>query len=380
MLQMNMKIKINSIIFGCVMCANMLAGFVNLFIPINNLFVFVIFLGGVISFTLYGNIFFKNKFKVWLIFFILIFLSQFLISIFSGEYPISTYYLQCFVFIGMTCLFIGSRPLNFKVVRKTVQVIALLSIVYYFNIITLESTIYNSELQMGMSYSILPVIFVNYWSLFNSEDEKKWKVLACVQLFIGIYALTNVMTRGAWLCLFIFIFINILNLDINSKKKIILIYLFPIIIFTGLIIIRKYFISSELFYALFIEKQGDMLNGRTNLFNNSFSYRGIFSLLFGSGIGAFFTKYDSYPHNLFGQLFYDQGLIVILLISIPIIQSVKYIYTNFKYKSEIAYMLLILSCISLIKLQFSSEFWIDQSFWLLIGQSIYIKTNKKEQV
>lgn len=114
--------------------------------------------------------------------------------------------------------------------------------------------------------------------------------------------------------------------------------------------------------------QGDLSNGRSNLFN--FVIQGIKEhYLVGNGIGS--ITYNSlgryvYPHNLFLQMWYDLGIIVSLPLLWLVGKSARKTMFDSSISKEAVTMLMLVFTLSIPRLCYSSEFWDNTTFWLLI--------------
>ncbi len=113
---------------------------------------------------------------------------------------------------------------------------------------------------------------------------------------------------------------------------------------------------------------GDLSNGRSDLY--AFVIQGIKeNYLIGNGIAS--VCYDSYgmyiyPHNLFLQMWYDVGIIVSLPLLWMVGKSVKKTFFDFSISKDVMAILMLLFSLSIPRLCYSSEFWTNIPFWLLI--------------
>lgn len=84
-----------------------------------------------------------------------------------------------------------------------------------------------------------------------------------------------------------------------------------------------------------------------------------------------------YPHNIFLEIMVDFGYIIGAVLSILLIFFVfKAIFSKISYRYSMT--VLVLTSISLIKLQFSGTFWDDQFFFMLLGTLLAQKYIKKQ--
>ena len=131
--------------------------------------------------------------------------------------------------------------------------------------------------------------------------------------------------------------------------------------------------------------QGDLTNGRSNLFN--FVIQGIKdNFLVGNGIASIayksFGRYV-YPHNMFLQMWYDLGIIVSLPLFCLVGKSAKKTIFDSTINKETVTMLMLLFTLSIPRLCYSSEFWVNTTFWLLImftaSPNIYLSFKENEE-
>ena len=118
------------------------------------------------------------------------------------------------------------------------------------------------------------------------------------------------------------------------------------------------------------------VTGRSDLFKivfDKFYYFGIFSVLFGNGIGSFgFFEHGSdlsgYPHNLFLEVLFENGIIVVL----PFVLLLLYLI--YKFGKEVLYQLKISLGISLyffINAMFTGD--ISYNFFIFIFYLIFLQ-------
>lgn len=365
-------------ILGIILIMNFVVGFINEYIEIQNLFpILIAFLGALL--VAYNLIKKKLKAQINIGIFgvVCMFAVQLIFSALLINRPITIYYIQCFGCVAIPCMYIGSADIDLRIVRHTSLIAALMCCTYYCTLLTKEYTVYNSAEQMGTAYSLVPIICISCWTIMHTRDRWGWKLIAIVHVCACIMLFVRFMTRGAWACIFVFFVICVLTWKKKRSVKIVAIAAGPIIAVMVYYLLISCFVNTDLYQLLFVAKSDDFFNGRTDLYLKAFSYRGVIPSLLGSGIGAFYTENrQTYPHNLFGQLYYDQGLVVMLYIIVIIACAMILFWKYNKENKQDAYLLLLLLCASILRLMVSYYFWIDQLFWVFLSyvtKEYYIK-------
>jgi O-antigen ligase len=124
----------------------------------------------------------------------------------------------------------------------------------------------------------------------------------------------------------------------------------------------------------------DVSNNRAPLYQQAWSGF-LDSPLWGQGV-ATFNNFSGYPHNLFLQMLYETGILMIIPISFFILKAIKTIVirnaaNGYDYRFVTFFFL-----ISMNQLMFSSYFWRNHCFWLMIWCIIgilYRKTQNNPQ-
>lgn len=360
--------KFNGIFLGIAAVMNFAVGAVSDYIAVSNLFPLSMIALGIVAILtniLYGQVMWRVSVKEFFFFFV--FTVQVLVGVILGRSSNSIYYAQCFFCIGIPSLFLATRKIDYDILRHTVLIVAIGSISHFISILSREYTIYTSGEQMGNAYSILVILFVAGWTLLDSDDHVLWKIISTIVVVLCFSILIKVMTRGAWLCVFAFLGYLLWKKTKRRKLFLLVIIFAPLLVIIAWSIFTKYISHSEWFANIFSLKAGDLLNGRGNLLEYGFSYRGIFKMIFGSGIGAFYGSYRTYPHNLFAQLYYDQGMVALLTVVCFFISGCKGLMYNAVNGEKSDCFLILVICAGLVKLTVSSYFWIEQLFWIMMG-------------
>jgi len=129
--------------------------------------------------------------------------------------------------------------------------------------------------------------------------------------------------------------------------------------------------------ALLLIDTDNILNGRQELYNNAIEmFKN--NVVLGNGIGSFDLSNFTYPHNLFLQIASESGVLLLIPTAYILGYGLMLCLRN-RDKSHAIFVLFLFS-ISIPKLLFSSSFWIDQRFWLLIGYLFYIRFQKEQNI
>lgn len=360
--------RYNGVLLGAAIIMNYIVGAINDIVFVSNLFPLGMLLLGMLTFAM--NIVLGQEdfsISVTLIGFVWIFAFQIMIAL----NPLlrihkSVFYAQCYVFVGLTSLYMATRKKNIDSVRHSVLAFAGVFGYHLIKILNMEYTVYTAGDQMGNAYAILAIIFSALWTLIDSHDSWRWKGIACVELILCFAIMIKVMTRGAWLC--IFAFSGFLALKKSKGKQLFIYFILgmPILIIVSYIIFVKVIKESSWYNAMFAMKSDDVLNGRGSLLKQAMTYRGFLPMLFGSGVGAYFETYLIYPHNVLAQLYYEQGILIlfyVLHLLCGIVEAFKGALAN----NQEDYLIIVVVCSAFVKLMVSSYFWIEQLFWILMG-------------
>lgn len=358
--------KNNSIILGIVLILNFVVGAINDYLSISNLFpIGMLGLGilAIVNNVIYGKVGLRISVPIFI--FTLLFLFQICISVVYVSSDITLFYVLCFFTIGLPSIYIATRKNNINYVRHTVILVAAFCFLHFFNILTLEYTVYTAAEQMGNAYSLLIIFFISIWTLLDTKDKFFWKILAGLECTMCLLILLKVMTRGAWVCIAVFLFFLVWKKTKKNFKLYLL--LLPIVLLATVFFVVPYFVESNLYYNLFYMKSGDIMNGRNELYNMSTSSLNVLEVLFGAGIGSFYNKYQTYPHNIILQLFHDQGIVSLFVIMYICIKSLNGLVDGFFNSNQRDYLTILVVCAGIVKLMLSSYFWIEQLFWIAIG-------------
>lgn len=374
--QENIKaIRRNSIILALLITSNLLANTISIYIVIPNIYAYIII-------TLFILSILKNGFKVniYTLFIIFIILLEFAFSFVFVNSETTKRFLICFLSVAIPSLVISNNTYNFIGVLKATQIISIFCLPYYIKVITTDYTIYDSGHLMGLGYAILPIILFSLSLFFHFPNINIiWKVISVFNLVVLSMISTKMLSRGFFACIAAYIFIE-MCIKLKEKPRNLFIFLiFTVFLVTAYFaIFRKYIIDSEWYYYIFEMKAGNFLNGRELDIQMVLEKKPLHQVLFGKGIGSF--KKDSgfdYIHNILGMIYYEQGIIVALMLFILICKSIfKILRGSINEQYNLKLLMLILLASSICKLMVSYYFWIDQLFWIYVSLSMKILANK----
>ena len=355
------RLNLNSILLGILLSANLIASSLSVFIIIPNIFAVIVILLGAVSLLATGFLYSRNIFIM-----VCIVLLQFLLSYIYINSITTGIFLLSFLAVSIPSMFIASKPFDIYKTMKTIQVIAILCVPYIYSVINTDYSIYDSGLLMGLGYALLPVIASSLIILYGNYG-KKWNLLAFINITIMLIASTKFISRGFFISLATVIAIlTILKIKERPRLGVSLLILIFIILIPFSMSISRSVTSTQLYYNLYELKAEDQLNGRASDIQNILEYRSLSSVIFGSGVGSYFSNHKSaYIHNIFGMAYYETGIISALAILAIILKAVLTVFNESSYETKITIIFLL--CTSVIRLMFSYNFWIDQIFWVFVS-------------
>ena len=354
-----------SMIVGLILNGNFIVNTISHFVKISSLYaVYMISLGMICLLVNKSVPIISNK-KVFLC--VIVIFLQFFFSIWEIGNIRTNHFFQCFIAIGLPCCLIGMNNFEEMIACKTVIVSSLVCAANYYYINTGTYNVYNSGEQMGLAYSLLPPIMVSIIVLLGT-DNKKWRIVSIFTILLSVFSLFKLMTRGAYICLLAFIFFVVaLNIKTWLKRKTSIIGVMLGISLIMFLMLRYPIYESAWYHHVFGLKSENILNGREIDIEALKEWRGMWKSFWGSGIGSYKANTgNDYIHNIFGQVYYEQGIYSAFFLLLIIISSIKSII-----KRQVNNRLLLaLIAVSVLRLQMSYYYWIDATFWLFIGVSM----------
>lgn len=371
------KIKRNEIIMSLAITANFIVDAISMILPMDNMFAYYMVALGIAS-TIVSSIVIDKK-----IFLLSIILSlQIGCAFFFVNSDTTLKFALCFVAIGIPAMMLSVKTIKIYNVFSLIQWIGLFGFPRYIHLLQMEYTVYNAGEQMGISYEILPLFISAIIILFNKKKfSNKVLWITIYNSIMGILVFARLMTRGAILCIIVAIWLSIcFKIQFNKKFLLRFIIASVAIVLVYFLFLRSTIINSRWFYYIFELKKNNVLNGREADFQNLYQNVGLFEVLFGHGIGSYLKIYGrgyDYFHNLFGQLFFEQGLITLLIVLIIIFKGIHMMFSDCDEPTR--WMLLLLFCTSVVRLMVSYYFWTDQLFWVFIAYVINVVRRYKRE-
>lgn len=231
---------------------------------------------------------------------------------------------------------------------------------------------------MSLSYyMLLPAL------LFLDKLMERFSLKTFIPLILSLLIILSLGSRGAILCILVFIFFKFFSPYFKKSYKKIIIRVallmigFIILIFLDNIIESLYnfllsFGINSRTLILFLE-DGVHLSGRDTIYKNTIAEI-LKSPLIGIGIAGDRRITDGYAHNFFIEMIGGFGLIIGSIICISIIFLViKSLLTKDKEKYDLTIMWLSLG---FVHLMVSSSYLIDIKFWILMGLLMNCKFSK----
>lgn len=382
----NKKENINSLLIALFLCARLIVQSLPEQLQINNILVILLSLVFIIA-ILNNNLVFNIKLAFVFSIVILAFSITFL---FNGLDQNTILYLINFLIYGGLGLYLSG--VNFSI-NRTYKYIIYISIILLPFIVSKD---YRSESEtwMGISYSILPLLFAGIIYISTVKDKVQFKMLTAFTMLIYLLEIISIFTRGALIALLLFVVIfTIVRYFRSSFKRNFTLFIVLMIIWfvynnleKFLTTIYEYLLNNGL-HIRFIEKTlhlmsyDNLLNGRNNYYE--LAINGIKnSPVFGNGIGSYETDTGLiYVHNLFLQLAYEGGLIFIVPCAVILICGIYIVFSEKVDKSTRMFIWFIYS-IGIFRLLVSSVYWREQTFWYLLGLILLYKKsrNKSEPI
>ena len=289
----------------------------------------------------------------------------------AGQEVIKTYF-QFYVIAGIGSLLVSSYSYDFETFIKAFILLGLIFApkIVTTNYSTLEYEVDNDE-WMSKVYAIMPYIIASLYYLFEGE-KKLFKVLSVVCILSYSTMVILHTPRGAIVAMFlsfiVFLYqkatnkgVNILIILIVILLIVVLLYVFWNLIFNWLQTVAD---DRQLRWLQKFVDTDDISNNRSSLYSDAIN--GFVSKpLFGHGIASF-HDYERYPHNLFLEMMYETGILMLIPMAVYIFIAIS-IILRCDNKIDVDYRIItFLFLNSFVQLMFSSFFWRNTCFWMLI--------------
>ena len=236
---------------------------------------------------------------------------------------------------------------------------------------------------MHRAYSLLPSVLFVLWQYIKNR-----RIIDLVFFCIGLVLILSMGSRGPVVCILFFVGSYLLFFKQYKRpivfKSIIIGILSLLFFYTQYIaelmvaFFSKYSLSTRVFDMMlddaFLNYEDS--NGRNIIheilfqkLNNDTGGIG-FGLFSDRSTIAMFSEEITYSHNMFVELWFSFGYYVGTFIALLLLVFVAFFFYKIKNRDKQIFALLLFS-VSVIKLQFSSSFIVDQSLFFLIGYCIY---------
>ncbi len=319
--------------------------------------------------------------------FLFVIISSILTNSPQGRIVIREYTLF-YLIAGLGSLLIINYKYDFELFLKSLIIIALLisPFVLNSNYSTLLYEADNDE-WMGAIYAITPFLVGCIYYFFVGE-KRLFKALAILVLIFYFSMFIMHTPRGAVVTVMASIMVFTLQRMLDNGWKMKNVILMSVMVVVLLVIVSEVLLvflqdvatDYELRWLVKFVLDEDVSNNRAPLYQQAWSGF-LDSPLWGQGV-ATFNNFSGYPHNLFLQMLYETGILMIIPISFFILKAIKTIVirnaaNGYDYRFVTFFFL-----ISMNQLMFSSYFWRNHCFWLMIWCIIgilYRKTQNNPQ-
>lgn len=240
---------------------------------------------------------------------------------------------------------------------------------------------YTPGRRMSITYYMLPlfialildIVFFDKGKKFTKRLRKYILYLIVFYVYINFYLVFA--SRGALVAIFVCLLLCLISkIKTRIRKILCTIVGFSIIIvlyisMQNILMSINELLNSMNIYSVTLERTIELFeeenvgNGRDGVYENAIN--GIKEHPFlGNGIGDFDNKYQTYPHNVVLQAWYEGGIINMIVILVPIIYSIYLMTFSNKISNDNKYLLILLFSISTVRLMISYEYWKDNYFWI----------------
>lgn len=287
-------------------------------------------------------------------------------------------YFQFFLITGIGSLLVANFEYNFEALLRAFILIGLVlsPIIINTNYSTLLYDVDNDE-WMAKIYAILPYIVASFYYLFEGKKIIfKLLSIACILLYSSMVIMHTprgaVVTILASILVFFYQRMSIKGvrrsrLVIYGIVSIAIVFIFSNVILEFLNTIADEY---ELRWLLKFVASDDVSNNRSPLYAEAIQGF-IDSPIWGNGI-AKFHNYQTYPHNIFLEMMYETGIIMLVPFSFYLFKAASMIIKCKSHKYIDYRLVTFLFLISIIKLLFSSFFWREPAYWMLMWMVISI--------
>jgi len=380
----NQTAKINNLCIALFLCARLIVLLLPTQLQFDNILVLILSL--IFAVVILNNKFvfyLKTALVVWLV--IMAFLITF---IYNGPNSNNILYLLDFFVYGGLGLYLSSLTFSMEKVYKYIVCISVVMLPFVLS----KDFQMESDVWMGLSYSVLPLLFAGIIYMTTVDGKLYFKYLTALTLLIYMFKVITFFTRGALLATIIFlvIFIFVRYFETSFKRNFILFIMLIVIWFfyknlQQVLTLANGFLLDNGIHIRFIEKTlhlmeyGNLLNGRDNYYE--LAMQGIKNSPFlGNGIGSFEANTGLiYVHNLFLQLAYEGGVLFTVPCTLMLIYGIYMIVFSKKVDPSTRIFIWFVFAVGIFRLLVSSVYWGEQTFWYLLGFIMLYKKSRSNE-
>ena len=278
----------------------------------------------------------KNQLYVYLFILLLFLLSAFLCKYSGGNEKDLYEYFSLFILTGTGALMVSNNKYDFdKVMQSFIILSFLLAPVLLTKSYSTKTYEVSNDEWMAYSYRILPFLVAAVYYLY-SGTSKWFRLLSLLLLALFFPVFIAHTARGPFVALVGSVLFLLIQKQIKNgiKQRMILgeifVFLFFVLMGFDLIIevLGKLTNRYELRFMTKFLFADDISNQRTPIYIAAFNGF-VESPLWGNGISSFAWKYNAWPHNIFLQMMYETGLLMLIPFSYILFHSVKMMISKY---------------------------------------------------
>lgn len=284
-------------------------------------------------------------------------------------------YFVFFIALGASMLCISNSKVDVIRLLQVIILMAFVLIPFALRADFSDGDLRDYQAWMGQSYNILPFVVAPIYYLFWG-DSKVYKMLSLVTIVPYMSIMLSHAPRGCILAILLSPVFCMFQKELYKKNRIgktitiLFVSFIVVVIFSGpiLSVLSRVHMSTNFNFLNKFFVLEDASDGRNLIYADAFAGF-LDSPIWGNGIASFWD-YTMWPHNIFLQMMYENGIIVI----IPFLVILYFGFVLIKsphVNKDVAIYLSFLFIISMVELMFSSYYWKKQSFWLLVWTILY---------
>mgnify|MGYP002624791542 FL=1 len=293
-------------------------------------------------------------------------------------------YFTFFLALGVSMLFISNDKVDVVRLLQVIVLMAFVLIPFALRADFSDGDMRDYQAWMGQTYNILPFVIASIYYLFWG-DSKAFKILSLITVVPYMSIMLSHAPRGCILAIVLAPIFCLFQKELYKNNRIgktitaLFIVFAIILVFSGpiLSVISRIYLNSNYNFLNKFFALDDATDGRSALYAEAFA--GFLEHpLFGNGIASFWD-YTMWPHNIFLQMMYENGIIVIIPFLVILYLGFILIKSP-RVDKDVAVYLSFLFIISMVELMFSSYYWKKQSFWLFVWSILYFYNQNKRLI